>query len=171
MKTSVLIATAATVVIVGGTAAGAALGEDGPGPRAARTATMDAHTPLDAPAAHQVRAVDGPDQADREEPPRTPHARDDDREDDRDEVRKNAPSAEEPRVTAARAERIALRARPGRVTEVERDTLRGRAVWEVEVAAHGTEYEVVVNGSTGRVVAQHQDDDHDDDRDDRDDRD
>lgn len=169
MRQQFLLATAAAVVVVGGTAAGLALGDGGPTARAAQTATMGTaaatvgHATGDAARGTAADATSGAAGADA-----TQAAAVGPRDDRADHGR----AGEQPRTTVERAVRLAVQVRPGQVTEVERDRERGRAVWEVEVrAADGTEHEVAVDTSTGRVLAAHPDDrdDRDDDRGDRDD--
>ena len=72
-----------------------------------------------------------------------------------------ASAAPEPaELTFAEIERIALAEIPGGVVEdIERETERGRIVFEVEVRdPDGFEYELIIDAHDGEVLAQKSDD-------------
>ena len=71
-------------------------------------------------------------------------------------------------ISADQARKIALKAAGGgRVTDIERETEHGRAVWDVEVQRGNVEHDIDIDRQTGDVLRHKKD--HDDDRDDRDD--
>jgi uncharacterized membrane protein YkoI len=83
----------------------------------------------------------------------------------------SSPSASSPgggsAIGAAQARTIAIRAAGGgRVTEIERETEHGRAVWDVEVYRGGVEHDIDVDRATGEVLRHKTDREDDRGRDD-----
>ena len=71
-------------------------------------------------------------------------------------------------ISAAQARTIALRAAGGgRVTDIERESEHGRAVWDVEVYRGGVEHDIDVDRATGDVLRHRTDRDDDRGGDDR----
>lgn len=75
-------------------------------------------------------------------------------------------------ITPQAAQAAALKARPGKVGEVELESEQGKAVYSIDItAADGQKYEVTVDGHDGRVLSNavdKEDDEHEgDDKDDK----
>ncbi|MFG2272546.1 PepSY domain-containing protein [Streptomyces chartreusis] len=150
MKRNIAIATVAAAALIGGgtVAAYAAAGDD------------------DGAATHRqssVRITDDRDDSAEDAAEDRADDRDDKRDDDSVEVRADAAGA---KVTAADAIAAALKHTPGTAVGADLDDDGSRA-WEVSVVkGDGTEHDVRVSASDGKVLGAHRDDDDDDARED-----
>ncbi|MEU8750696.1 PepSY domain-containing protein [Streptomyces chartreusis] len=146
MKRNIVIATVAAAALIGGgtVAAYAAAGDDD----GAATQRQSS-----------VRIADDRDDSAED----AAEDRADDRDDDSVEVRSDAAGA---KVTAADAIAAALKHTPGTAVGADLDDDSSRA-WEVSVVkADGTDHDVRVSASDGKVLGAHRDDDDDDARED-----
>ncbi|MFF0733575.1 PepSY domain-containing protein [Streptomyces chartreusis] len=146
MKRNIVIATVAAAALIGGgtVAAYAAAGDDD----GAATQRQSS-----------VRIADDRDDSAED----AAEDRADDRDDDSVEVRSDAAGA---KVTAADAIAAALKHTPGTAVGADLDDDGSRA-WEVSVVkADGTDHDVRVSASDGKVLGAHRDDDDDDARED-----
>ncbi|MFD5841982.1 PepSY domain-containing protein [Streptomyces chartreusis] len=146
MKRNIVIATVAAAALIGGgtVAAYAAAGDDD----GAATQRQSS-----------VRIADDRDDSAED----AAENRADDRDDDSVEVRSDAAGA---KVTAADAIAAALKHTPGTAVGADLDDDGSRA-WEVSVVkADGTDHDVRVSASDGKVLGAHRDDDDDDARED-----
>jgi len=69
-------------------------------------------------------------------------------------------------ITPQAAQAAALKARPGKVGEVELENEKGKAVYSIDITADGQKYEVTVDGHDGHVlsnVVDKEDDEHEGD--------
>ncbi|MFC8246626.1 PepSY domain-containing protein [Streptomyces chartreusis] len=150
MKRNIVIATVAAAALIGGgtVAAYAAAGDDDGAATQRQSSVRIADDRDDSPEdAAEDRADD----------------RDDQRDDDSVEVRSDAAGA---KVTAAEAIAAALKHTPGTAVGADLDDDGSRA-WEVGVVkGDGTEHDVRVSASDGKVLGTHRDDDDDDARED-----
>ncbi|MGW6794965.1 PepSY domain-containing protein [Streptomyces chartreusis] len=150
MKRNIVIATVAAAALIGGgtVAAYAAAGDDD----GAATQRQSS-----------VRISDDRDDSTDDSAEDRDDKRDDDRDDDSVEVRSDAAGA---KVTAADAIAAALKHTPGTAVGADLDDDGSRA-WEVSVVkGDGTEQDVRVSASDGKVLGTHRDDDDDDARED-----
>ncbi|MFE7440438.1 PepSY domain-containing protein [Streptomyces chartreusis] len=150
MKRNIVIATVAAAALIGGgtVAAYAAAGDDD-GAATQRQSSVRISDDRDDSADDAAK-----DRAD---------DRDDKRDDDSVEVRSDAAGA---KVTAADAIAAALKHTPGTAVGADLDDDGSRA-WEVSVVkGDGTEHDVRVSASDGKVLGAHRDDDDDDARED-----
>lgn len=151
MKRNIVIATVAAAALIGGgtVAAYAAAGDDD----GAATQRQSS-----------VRIADDRDDSAQDAAEDRADDRDDQRDDDSVEVRSDAVGA---KVTAADAIAAALKHTPGTAVGADLDDDGSRA-WEVSVVkGDGTEHDVRVSASDGKVLGTHRDDDDDDAREDR----
>ncbi|MGW4168010.1 PepSY domain-containing protein [Streptomyces chartreusis] len=150
MKRNIVIATVAAAALIGGgtVAAYAAAGDDdGAATQRQSSVRITGDRDDSAEDAAEDRADD----------------RDDKRDDDSVEVRADAAGA---KVTAADAIAAALKHTPGTAVGADLDDDGSRA-WEVSVVkGDGTEHDVRVSASDGKVLGAHRDDDDDDARED-----
>ncbi|MFF1323272.1 PepSY domain-containing protein [Streptomyces chartreusis] len=146
MKRNIVIATvAAAALIGGGTVAAYAVAGDDDGAASQRQSS--------------VRIADDRDDSAQD----AAEDRADDRDDDGVEVRSDAAGT---KVTAADAIAAALKHTPGTAVGADLDDDGSRA-WEVGVVkGDGTEHDVRVSASDGKVLGTHRDDDDDDARED-----
>ncbi|MEV5907325.1 hypothetical protein DMH25_16875 [Streptomyces sp. WAC 01325] len=150
MKRNIVIATVAAAALIGGgtVAAYAAAGDDD----GAATQRQSS-----------VRITDDRDDSAEDAAEDRADDRDDKRDDDSVEVRADAAGA---KVTAADAIAAALKHTPGTAVGADLDDDGSRA-WEVSVVkGDGTEHDVRVSASDGKVLGAHRDDDDDDARED-----
>ena len=68
-------------------------------------------------------------------------------------------------LTIEQVSAIALKAQPGTIEEIELERKDGKVVFEVEVKTDKGEVEVLVDATSGQVLAMEADDDDDGDRD------
>lgn len=150
MKRNIVIATVAAAALIGGgtVAAYAAAGDDD----GAATQRQSS-----------VRIADDRDDSADDAAEDRADDRDDSTDDDSVEVRSEAAGA---KVTAADAIAAALKHTPGTAVGADLDD-DGSQVWEVSVVkGDGTEHDVRVSASDGKVLGAHRDDDDDDARED-----